>query len=86
MLSLSHDAAQWWGNNEHIDVLSCFIPGGKPTNGGSASWSRGFSDRTAPVRRRPVDQDFKREVKKPISSSPIPPPRIFTEPILITVN
>ncbi len=44
-------------------ALSWFIPGGKPTNGGSASWCRGFWDRTAPVHRRPVDQDFRQEVQ-----------------------
>lgn len=39
-----------------------FILGGKPTNGGSASWSPGFSDRTLRVHKRPVDQGFKHEV------------------------
>ncbi|KAF3839604.1 hypothetical protein F7725_018321 [Dissostichus mawsoni] len=36
--------------------------GGKPINGGSASWSHGFSDRNVPVRRRPVDPGSKQEL------------------------
>ena len=46
-------------------ALSWFLPGGKPTNGGSVSWCRGSSDRSDPVLRRPADQDCKQEVKKP---------------------
>lgn len=52
---------------------SCLISGGKPTNGGSASWSRCSSDRPAPGRRRPVDRDSRPEVKTPISPSPVSP-------------
>lgn len=65
--------------------LSCFISGGKPTNGGSASWSPGSWDRTAPVHRRPVVQGFKREVKNQSLLFPFPP-FIFTDPFLISVN
>lgn len=56
-----------------MSLLLFFIPGGKPTNGGSASWSPGSCGRTMWAHRRPADPDFKPEVKKSVSPSSFPP-------------
>lgn len=57
--ALGHDC-----NKSFMTELFFFFSGGKLTNGGSANWSHGFSERKPRVLKRHVDQDFRLEVLK----------------------
>lgn len=69
-----------------MNSMFWLVPGGKHTNGGSASWSPGFSDRTVPLHRRPVGLAYKPEVEEHTHTHTLISPSLVSKPVLFGIN